>query len=341
MRFAVEPFLLNPIFECRSGEGQRLQKFWNLVSEEEGTSAQGCDTVWLVADTPERQTTVRDGDYAGCSLRRLMEERGKEIVGGGFDSEEGFPLTLRLMDTVKPTPLEVQPLTPGLPTANSKFWYLLDTGPDQGGIGAGIRRRATRMQVMQHLNDESLQDLIESLPAKPGDSFLLPPGVVHYLGANILALELQDGRISPHVVSHWGTKETDAEAQREALEAVQFENRNCWRVAGDSADFPYTRKIPLVKQCPEFIVDEFRLKDYSAERTSELSFHLFCGLKGRFDLKSRKGYHARIGPGQVVCVPANYGDYFLSAPEGAARFLRIYLMTESEPGVRERSGNSR
>ncbi len=328
------PLLFKPIFEDTGRCPEKLSRFWQHPLPEDvivaGTHAR------LLVDTEDGVSgnEVLNGPLAGTPVGEVMAQYAGDLVGTCGEGNERFPLSVRLFELDDRTPLQVQPADQRVPTAHSKFWYILDGGQPLSEVGVGIRARATRMQVTHHLDDEKLRDYVEVYPARTGDSFFIPPGAVHYLSGGTLALQIQHGTEPARVLSHWGRGEVDAGEQKKALDAVHFEKRQAWRIACDTARCSYTRKIPLMHACPELVVDEFRLKDALFEKTDGTSFHLFFCMRGSMSIE-KDGEATCLSPGGICCVPAKFGDYAARPAEDemTADVLRVSMRAEGRKNV--------
>lgn len=286
---------------------------------------------WGFVDDGELQSTVAAGPLAGKTLRQLCELYPADLVGRKFRGQQPLPLAVRFLDIGANLPLLVHPDEAYCAThrefkPNTKFWYCLDADP-AACVMVGIGQRVTGAQILQHLNTAAVRDLLQQFPACPGDSFLVPAGRVHSATAGVLLLDVQQRHVEPLCVSSFSPNETvSAVEQEQALRAVHYEDRQVGRISREASSTSLTRKIPLVRYCPFFTVEELRIAagERSFDATDGKSFHLLVAVREQVNLESRAGRDS-LSPGTVCCVPATFGGYWCAAAAAPAALLRIKL----------------
>jgi mannose-6-phosphate isomerase len=70
------------------------------------------------------------------------------------------------------------------------MWHILAAQKD-AKIAAGFRQAVTREQVSAAALDGSIVDLLQWFEVQPGDTFFIPSGTVHALGAGLTICEIQ------------------------------------------------------------------------------------------------------------------------------------------------------
>ena len=322
MTQGLYPLLLEPQFESASWAGAQLKAFY--ASSKRTDVPDRTAISYLVANSNSRQSVISNGHDAGRTLNELVADNARDVVGSRGAGSGTFPFTVRVLDVGSRQPLMVHPAGSRMSTADSKFWYLLSRTPEGGEVCVGIKHRATHVQVLRQLRSKSFKKLLQVFPAREGDSFFIPPGVVHYLGAGNLTLELQKGDGEPRVVSRWDDVEPDRDEQARAVDGILFEHRLPGRIASEAGRVMHTRKVPLVHNCPEFVVDEIRLKDYTSDRTAGDTFHLMLPVRGAIEISSPAG-DATVPTGWACLVPAAMGRYRVVASGKEADFLKVAM----------------
>jgi mannose-6-phosphate isomerase len=72
----------------------------------------------------------------------------------------------------------------------TEMWHILDAKPG-ASIALGFRERITREQFEEALRQKQVEELLNWVPARAGDSFFAPAGTVHAIGAGITLCEIQ------------------------------------------------------------------------------------------------------------------------------------------------------
>jgi len=294
----------------------------------EAPGAPAAASSWEVIDAGPLQSVVANGPLRGRSLGELTADFPGELAGRRQRRGEPFPICLRFLDVGRPLPLLVHPdehqcaASGGTLQPNVKFWYCLDARPG-AEMMAGIGGRVTGLQLQQRLNSYELRELLQVFPALAGDSYLLPNGRVHSAGAGTLIWEVAQRPTPPLEVSVWQSATALLpEQQAQALRAVHVEDRQVSRICRETATTTRTRKLPLVRHCPFFVVDEIRISDHYSDRTDGGSFHLISVVRGEIDLITDLGVE-RLRQGMTCCIPAVFGAYRCAATGEPAHVLRV------------------
>lgn len=106
------------------------------------------------------------------------------------------PLLVKLLDTADNLSVQVHP-APGDPALASdesgkpESWIVLGAQPG-AGIYLGLRQGVRRQDVAQMLSQEGpLYELLNFVPVRNGDVFVIGPGTVHAIGAGVTLVEPQ------------------------------------------------------------------------------------------------------------------------------------------------------
>ena len=72
----------------------------------------------------------------------------------------------------------------------TEMWYILDAKPG-AKIIYGMQEGVTRESLAQAIAENRIMDCLQEVPVEAGDSFYIPAGTVHALGAGVLVAEIQ------------------------------------------------------------------------------------------------------------------------------------------------------
>lgn len=319
------PLLFEPVWEKPDWGGGLLSATYPNLGRGDADAGGIC---WQVIDDGEMQSKVANGAFAGKSLRHMVEDNPVELVGKGHRPQSPFPLCCRLLDVGQDQPLGVHPAGARRrerreAQSNTKFWHTLAT---RGGnrVYAGIAQRVTGQQLMREVgNHEALLQLVRTFPAREGDSFLIPPGFIHGIAGGNLMWELEESNVPAYRLSDARhDAEISDDERRAALDAIIVESRHNPRISREASGFTHTRRLPLTRHCPFFLVDEVRLFDHTFMRTSRDSFHFILMVKGEGIIHYRD-MTLKLQPGQLCCIPAALGEYKVTTAGEPAEFLRV------------------
>lgn len=306
----MQPLLLKPVFHTGDKTPDSLKRFFDASETAVPQNAAGCSFV-------HSESVIENGDNQGRTLGDLLKEDAKSIMGGNADYS---PLSVNLLHISERMPLQVLPPDASGANRNSLFYHLIDGPGIKGKIGVGAKHLTANNRVISKLNTPELIDTIQLYPARKGDSFQIPPGVMHFLGEGVLALEVKNAGVTARTLSRWGHLLDEAE-QQEALSFTSLENRHVGRIAGDAGKAFHTKRIPLVIHCPDFLIDEYRVRDFVHDQTNG-TYHLICPLQGKLGLLTETS-ETELVSGRICCVPASVGAYRIHNLTEDASYLKI------------------
>lgn len=78
----------------------------------------------------------------------------------------------------------------GHPCGKTEMWHILRTEPE-AQIALGFRSPVTPDQVRRAAADGSIMDLVRWIPVFPGQTWFVPAGTVHAIGAGVALCEVQ------------------------------------------------------------------------------------------------------------------------------------------------------
>jgi len=155
------------------------------------------------------RSVIRSGPLAGKTIHDAMTLWGRDLIGQAQPTAQGgFPLLIKFLDAGENLSVQTHP-SPAYaathPEAHLKTeaWLVLSAAPD-AVIYKGLNRNASAEELGKAARDGSIVDLLRATPARPGDCYNLPTGVVHALGAGVLAAEVQTPSDTTFRLFDWG-----------------------------------------------------------------------------------------------------------------------------------------
>ena len=167
--------------------GKPIGESWELYDFPPGVVDNSAD--WISAE-------VANGPLTGRTLHWVVGEFGKSLTGDVPLAGQGqFPILIKFLDAKEDLSVQVHPpkeYADVHPDAHlkSEAWYVVQNDPG-ARILNGLRPGVTRESFQQSVDRGESDQLIQSIPVKPGHCHYLPSGTVHALGAGILAAEVQ------------------------------------------------------------------------------------------------------------------------------------------------------
>ncbi|MDP2137372.1 MAG: class I mannose-6-phosphate isomerase [Candidatus Didemnitutus sp.] len=198
------PFLqFQPIYHGRVWGGRALADW--LGREVSGSQPIG--ESWEIVDRSEAQSVVSGGIEVGRTLRALIEARGAEIMGPGWDPMRRFPILVKWLDCRERLSLQVHPPASvarefgGEPKTEN--WYVVRATAG-AAVLAGVKAGVDAAQFRTALASEAAETLVERHSTAAGDSLLIESGVMHAIDAGNVILEIQQNSDTTYRVYDWG-----------------------------------------------------------------------------------------------------------------------------------------
>lgn len=152
-------------------------------------------------DDPNGWTSskIANGPFAGRTLHDLMALDTAALLGDvkpvATSAGPQFPLLIKFLDARQDLSVQVHPpesyakTHPGAALKN-ECWYVL--AHDQGArILIGTKPGTTRQAFEESIRKGECEQLINAVKVNDGDTYYLPSGTVHALGAGIVVAEVQ------------------------------------------------------------------------------------------------------------------------------------------------------
>ena len=233
---------------------------------------------WELVDRAEDQSVVLQGQFAGKTLRWLMENHGRELMGERFDPKKPFPLLVKLLDCRERLSLQVHPPQHAAGRlhgeAKTESWFILKADPG-AQLMAGLKKGVTRQAFEQALKTRKLEPLVHAFPIQTGDYIFIPSGRIHAIGGGLLILEIQQNSDTTYRVYDWGRVGLDGRPRdlhiRESMESIDFNDL-------EPSPSPIDHATGTLVLCPEFSVALQTV--FSCDKIALESFKLIYVLEG-------------------------------------------------------------
>lgn len=197
----VEPYLCPRVWG-----GQR---FARLAPASVPSGAGPIGESWILSGYPERASRIVGGPWDGRSLNEVWQARRSgwtSFVETGDPSR--FPLLVKFLDCWQSLSVQVHPnneqaehWNSGL-VGKSEAWLVLQSAPGSR-LYAGLKAGVTASDVERGVRAGTMTELLHSIEPQPGDSFEIPPGTVHAIGAGLLLLEVQQSSDATFRLYDW------------------------------------------------------------------------------------------------------------------------------------------
>lgn len=143
--------------------------------------------------------TVANGELAGRTLHQLMLQHRHDVLGSAkpVTTPHGpqFPLLIKFLDAREDLSVQVHPPPEYAAKHDNAFvkneaWFILHAEPG-ARLLLGCRPGVTPRQFQASLADGGAESLLVPVPVRAGETYYMPSGTLHALGAGIVAYEVQ------------------------------------------------------------------------------------------------------------------------------------------------------
>lgn len=200
------PLRFEPILKTVVWGGTALRPFLGAAPSSDPTGE-----AWMLSDQGDNASRIANGPLTGTTLRHLLQERQKDVLGSAATSNGRFPLLLKFLDARENLSVQVhpndeqarrmEPASAGL--GKTEAWVILTAEPGSR-VYAGLREGVTRDDFQLALKSGSLPDVLHAYEPRVGDCIYLEAGTVHAIGAGLKLFEVQQTSDITYRLHDWG-----------------------------------------------------------------------------------------------------------------------------------------
>lgn len=297
--------------------GTRLKTDFGKQSELEKVAES-----WELSCHPDGNSVIANGEFAGMTLAEYVEKQGKEVLGEDCKAFENFPILIKLIDAKDNLSVQVHPeneyaLRVEGEYGKTEMWYVVDC--DEGAsLLYGFKKEISKDEFKQRIADNTLLDVVNSVPVKKGDVFFIEAGTLHGIGKGILIAEIQQNSNTTYRIYDYGRVGADGKPRElhvdKAVDVTRLAppTRGCKPQGAPEQCGGYVKT--LLSSCEYFTVYSLNISSRADLKVDNKSFASILCLSGSITLKSENG-NVEIGKGESVFLPACFGDITL---EGTA-----------------------
>ncbi len=312
------PLKFTPLFKYRIWGGEKLKTALNKNYTEENIGES-----WEISDVSGDETVVADGDLSGKTLRDLTRQFKGDFVGNAVYDKFGeeFPLLIKFIDAKTPLSIQVHPSNEIAKERHNSFgknemWYVMQADKNAELI-VGFDKKVTREAYQEHLENNTILDVMHHETVKKGDTFYIPTGRVHAIGAGVLLAEIQQTSNITYRIYDYDRVDAKTGEKRElhndmAIDVLDYEVHENYKlkyhleknISNKLVHSPYFKTNILD-------INSVVEKDYS----NIDSFVIYMCVEGAVNLIcERKTY--TINEGETLLLPASLKKVQLNAKKG-------------------------
>ncbi|MBR1885713.1 MAG: class I mannose-6-phosphate isomerase [Schwartzia sp.] len=279
---------------------------------------------WELACRKDGHSIIGNGPSAGMELSRYIAMEGDRVTGTHAARVTYFPLLVKLIDTAKDLSIQVHPdnehaLWDQDERGKTELWYVVEAEPGATLIH-GVNRNVTKVELRQRIEDGTILEICNRVPAHPGDVYLIEAGTLHSVGAGVTLAEIQQNANTTYRLYDYGRPGRDGvprELQIDRALGVLRMTPTPPLVLPPPQSFFAEYTVQRLASCEYFTVYHVALDGRIHLFSGRDSFHSILLLEGILELEYPSGKEI-LERGASIFVPAGCGPYWL---RGHGRFL--------------------
>ncbi len=298
--------------------GNTLKAEWNKPCDLEKLAE-----TWELTVRPEAANTILNGDRAGQTLGQYLAEHPSAI--GKKNKENGFPLLIKFIDACDNLSVQVHPDDNYAhrvenDRGKTEMWYIAAATED-AKIIYGLRNEMTAEDFRQAFEEQRIFDAIKTVSVKAGETYFIPSGMLHAIGAGCLIAEIQQNSDLTYRVYDYDRIGADGKPRELHVKKSLDVIRPFAEAEINAIRYSHSPRLEIgecLAACPYFEVHRLTVRELpmAIHVTDEAFHHLLC-VDGEGEI-IHEGIAYPIARGDSFFLPAGMGKYSLS---GAATIL--------------------
>ena len=319
------PLKFQPILKDKIWGGNKLKSIFNKAAESDKLGES-----WELSGYENDESVITNGFLAGNNIAELIEIYMGELVGEKNFDEFGyaFPLLFKLIDANQNLSIQVHPnnevaIERHNTLGKTEMWYVVDADED-GKLVIGFSKDCTQEEYLEALENDQVENLLQSITVKKGDVFFIPAGLVHAIGKGVVIAEIQQSSdITYRIYDYKRVDDNGHERElhtEQALDVIDFKAsinpKTSYQVVENQIS-------PLVS-CEFFTTNMLKFdKAITRNYGSIDSFVVYMCLEGSFVLICNDE-KLNVNKGETILIPACINEIDL-IPDNLAILLEVYI----------------
>lgn len=287
-----EPIVkLKPALKDYLWGGNQLKEKYGIITDMDIVAE-----AWELSAHPDGESIVASGRHNGLSFGKYLKKVGKEVLGWKCAPLQNFPLLVKFIDARGNLSIQVHPdddyaLEKENQYGKNEMWYVVDSKPG-AGLYVGFNRAVSKDEVRRRVQDNTITEVLNFYPTKPGDIFFIPAGTVHAICEGNLICEIQQSSNCTYRLYDYDRRDKYGNPRELHLEK-----------ALDVLNFSKYEMVEGNVSCKYFETEFLRIDGtYSFRLGEDVFISLIC-ISGTGKL-SIDGYEMLIKEGDSFFVPA-------------------------------------
>jgi mannose-6-phosphate isomerase len=286
---------------------------------------------WLTGPLSEIESGPLKGPLKDAWQKMPPDWRGTELISP-IDFYD-FPILVKFLFPTDQLSIQVHPddafaSQNESPNACGKteMWHAVSADPG-ATLLLGLIPQVDRNKFQSAISNEGLETYFQRLPVSAGDTFFVPPGMPHTIGAGMVLCEVQQNSDFTYRLYDFNRvdpagKPRDLHIDK-AMAVINFAGSTGGKVSTVELSSSEEVKKSLLAACPYFATERWDVSAPHHTKSDAARFELLIILGGTGAIQSRDGSQP-YKQGECWLIPASLGQFSLIPKENTS-LLRTYV----------------
>lgn len=272
---------LKPVLKDYLWGGEKLKTLFGR--EKDGIIAES----WEISVHKDGESTLAGTDI---TFAEYLKDNPTAVDTDGGE----FPVLIKYIDAAKNLSVQVHPSDEYAQkyehdNGKTEMWYII-SAEKGAGIYCGFKRDTGREEFLAKVKDGTVEELLNFIPVKAGDCYLIKAGTVHAIGAGCVICEIQQNSNVTYRVYDYNRRGADGKLRPLHIDkAVEVINFNKFKDETDGGEYKAagSSEIRELTRCEYFRCRELKLNGEYKEK-NEMSFVAIDVISGSGQIDGEK-----------------------------------------------------
>ena len=306
------PMLMTPVSKQIIWGGDRLKREYGKVADFDKIAES-----WELSCRDNAMCAIANGEYAKMSLGDYIAEDRTGILGTAAVKYDRFPLLIKLIDAADRLSIQVHPdneysLAHEGELGKTEMWYIVSAN-EGAKLVYGLKDGCSREDFAKAVAEDRTEEMLDFVDVHAGETYFIPSGQVHAIGAGILIAEIQQNSDVTYRVYDYKRRQPDGSLRQlhtaKALDVIKLrtsEEINALRFSESCADGG-----EVLASCEYFTVRRYALNGIETLTAREESFVALLFTDAEDAEITFDGTHYPVRKGESWFIPAGSGEFAL------------------------------
>lgn len=318
------PLKFEPVYSYRIWGGDKLKTVLNKTYNQESIGES-----WEISDVKDNETQVSEGPLKGKVLKELISEFKNDLLGKNVYENFGanFPLLIKFIDAKTPLSIQVHPSNELAKERHNSFgknemWYVMEAD-ENAELIIGFNQEVTPESYQSYLDRATLPQILNIEKVVSGDTYYIPTGRVHAIGAGVLLAEIQQTSDITYRIYDYDRVDKKTGKKRELHTALALEAIDYKLVENFKTAYSKERNTPNTLVHSPYFTTNFLPVSGNVERdlSNKDSFVIYICVDGDVQIGLENQVFT-LSKGETILMPAIISNLVFKAIN--AKLLEVY-----------------